>query len=210
MVIVFGPERSGTTAVMQIFGEDNRARRHFISDKYHRARGGGYFTSDGKFEGTQGTGNLELVVLMFRDPIARVVSECFHKAKEGDLEPCPDGMEPASWVMAVGDHSAMLDHLIYEVPNLGLDILSVPFEPPVMTYATNPPMLGCRLKDVDELLKALGYTGQGGKVVPMNVGSYPKLKFPKCYVDRMMQNVYTEHFYSEKEILEMREKWTDG
>jgi hypothetical protein len=198
---------------MYLFGGYDRARRHFISDKYHRARGGGFLNKEDIEDETQGTGNLELVVLMFRDPIARVVSECFHKVDEGDLAPRPKGTDLAAWVLAVGDHSAMIDHLVYEVPNLGLDILSVPFEPPVMRYATAPLMLGCRLKDIDALPKALGENGFpmfGRKVLEANFGSYPKLRFPKHYVDRMMENVYTEHFYSKKEIVGMRKKWTDG
>jgi hypothetical protein len=120
-------------------------------------------------------------------------------------------MEPAIWVMAVGDHSAMLDHAIYEVFKTGLDVFSVPFHPPVALYTTEPPLLACRLKDIDELPKALGKNGFpvfGRKITHENACSYPELKFPKCYVDRMMENVYTEHFYSEKEIAEMRKKWT--
>jgi hypothetical protein len=189
----------------------NRVHCHFIADKYNRTETAGFTAKDG----TRGDGQIaelpELVVLMIRDPIARVVSECFHRVDEGEMEPCPDDMEPASWVMAVGDHSAMLDHLVYEVARTGIDIFSAPFHPPVMFYATNPLILACRLKDIDELPKALGENGFpmfGRKVPHKNPCSYPELKFPKCYVDRMMENVYTKHFYSEKEIVEMRKKWT--
>jgi hypothetical protein len=211
MIFVFGPERIGSTSVMRLFSGHNRVQCQFISDKYNRVTVAGFMSKDNLPGDGQISEPPELVVLMIRDPIARVVSECFHKVDEGEIEPCPDDTEPAIWVMAVGDHSAMLDHIIYEVFKTGVDIFGTPFHPPVTRYATKPPVLVCRLKDIDALPKALGENGFpmfGRKITRENVCSYPELKFPKCYVDRMMENAYTEHFYSEKEIVEMRKKWT--
>ena len=214
MIIVFGPERIGSSSVVRLFSGHNRIQCQFIADKYNRVTVAGYVTKDNLLGDGKDTETLDLVVLMIRDPIARVVSECYHKVDEGEMEPCPDGMESANWVMAVGDHSAMLDHLVYEVAKAGLDVFSVPFRPPVMRYTTKPLMVACRLKDIDALPKALGDMGFplfGRPVQHLNACSYPELKFPKCYVDRMMDNVYTRHFYTDEEIAEMRKKWTvDG
>ena len=214
MIVIFGPERTGTSSVTRLFSGHDRVQAHFVRDKYNRTVTSGFFSKDNRPHSLPKGASSQLVVLMARDPIARVVSECFHKVNEDELEPCPDDMEPAIWVMAVGDHDAAVDHLVYEIPAMGLDILSVPFRPPVMVYATKPLILACRLKDVDALPKTLGENGFpmfGRKITRLNACSYPELKFPKCYVDRMMDNVYTMYFYTDEEIDEMRNKWTiDG
>ena len=213
MIIVIGPERVGSTSVIRLLSGYDRVQCQFIADRRNRVTSASFVSKNNEPFSGHVSGDPELIILMFRDPIARVVSECFHKVGEGELAACPDGMDPASWVMAVGDHSAMLDHVIYELPGTGLDILSVPFRPPVMIYGKKPLVLACRLKDIDELPEALGENGFpmfGREITRENAGDYPGLKFPKCYVDRMMGNVYTRHFYTDEEIDEMREKWTNG
>ena len=197
---------------MRLLGGHDRVQCQFIRDKYNRVTVPGFVSKENLITHRPPSPRpVDAIVLMIRDPIARVVSECFHKVKENEMAPCPDDMDAADWVLAVGDHSAMLDHVIYEVfAATGFDVLSIPFRPPVMFYATKPLIIACRLKDIDELPVALRDNGVPvfeRKVTRENTCSYPELRFPKCYVDRMMNNAYTRHFYNDDEINEMSKKW---
>jgi hypothetical protein len=180
---------------------------HFPNDEARPSTGALYLSGGGYVSSVTAHIKHKVIIFLARDPIARVVSECFHKVKEGELE----AGDTAEWVLDVGDHDAAMDHVIETMPIFcGFNILDEDFVPPYTLFTDVVPVLATRTRDLADLPRRLIPLGivTFDKMPHENRGSYPDLKFPKSYVEKMLGTPYTEKFFTGEEIEEMRERWT--
>jgi hypothetical protein len=166
-----------------------------------------YLSSGGQVESVTAHSKPKLIIFLARDPIARVVSECFHRARNWEIE---KGYT-AEWVMDVGDHDAVMDHIAETLPMFcRFSILDEYFAPPYTLYPDAVPVLATRTRDLADMPRVLALLGisTNGKMPRKNLGYYPVLKFPESYVEKMLGTPYTEKFFTGEEIEEMRVRWT--
>ena len=216
MVLILGPERTGTTSLLVSLGGVNRGLVHHWS--LHLPRLGSFLTHDGKrtstiadIEKLYETMDIRLVIVPVRAPIDRIVSDVFHRMNQGEIPPA-NGEPWSEYIMAMGHHDDAFYHMCYAVEHqIGAKILGKQFEPPSTIYEGKAPVLVARLRDFDKLPGILQDTGiEVSEIRHVNAEDYRKdIKFPAIYVDRILGQLYTTTFYSEDEIEEMRQRWTE-
>ena len=217
LILILAPERCGTVSLLESLEGYNRGIIHFMG-RYQPGYGG-FITQDHEFvldrpriDEIFRENKIGLVITTVRDPVARIVSDVFHKASQGEV-PFRGDVPPVEYVMALGCPDNAMFHMEYEVERfVGIQVLDRPFRPRVSVYLDGRvPLMIVRIKDFDILPAALKEVGVDIKEVKhINKCAYPQdIKFPTLYVDRILGMPYTKTFFTEDEIEEMRQKWCE-
>jgi hypothetical protein len=172
------------------------------------------------------------VVTLVRDPVARNISDYFHKL--GEVEPARVGREPSDELVAelrtgflerFEDHELPLTWFDSELKGVfGLDVYETPF-PVARGYGlyanARARAVVIRTEDLDRvaadaLRELLGLEGM--RLTAVNVGErkpYARLysrfvaqvELPSEYLSRMYDSRFARHFYAEEELAAFRRKW---
>ena len=219
-ILILTPERTGTISLTHYLRGYNRGSIHNPFAPQFKPFVGPFITDSSKilYEAEDivdiwNTNTPQLIITIVRDPIARVVSDVYHKLEQDELPPIT--IPPADYIMMMGCHQDAEYLMEYEVKlQTNLTIVGTDFMPPATVYTSGlVPLIVTRLEDFDILPEALRIIGLDVKgIVPRTneTTDYPEedIKFPALYVERMLGTDYTKTFYSEEEIDTMRKRWT--
>ena len=220
LILILTPERTGTISLTMYLEGYDRGSVHNPFVPLFKPFVGPFITKDNEVINEAedvvkalDSRNLQLIITIVRDPIARVISDVYHKLERDELPPMTT--PPADYIMMVGCHEDAEYLMEYEVKlQTNLRIVGSDFTPPATLYTKGRvPLLVTRTEDFDVLPQALREIGLNVKdTIPHanKTSTYPKedIKFPALYVERMLGTNYTKTFYLEEEIDTMRKRWT--